>query len=629
MLSAALGALWLPGLAQAATFSWSMPGDFTTVGGGSNPDHDRYGASPWSYDEGPAVASSLGSPSLRPPSTSHLQGFSTSLPGGRTGWTDPGDSNVFVADDAGELLFNPAADRVAVLTWTSPLPRTATVSIGGFVANHGACSAWSLNQGTTVLQSRGIGNAISQTASVDPGATIQFVVGYSEPRLVYAGDPTCAGADVFLQITANQNAAPSPTLTSPGNGAVITGQPLFSGQAGSGFDADDHVTVEIYSGNAAGGTPIQTVRTIAASDGSYTVGLTMPLPDGEYTAQVEQSDRASPPEVGKSVLATFVVQSAAPTLTLGSPGSRPLHTATPTFSGKATSRTGASRAVALIIYPGAGTGGSAARFIEGTRTANGSFRIQVAPALADGRYTALAAQQGAGGKLETSQGQTFRVKIHPPALALIEPAADASLTGSNPTFSGHAGDALGDSATVRLTLWSGRSTRRRPLGSLTTAHFGRGWSLRWPGALRPGRYTVQASQRDDAGHLTITRARTFRLLSAPTPIGSRVTISRTGLVSLQVSCLAPSGQTCTGTVLVLTARRYQPVPSGPGGRLRVLYAYVQVVGGHNLTVSQQLPGAIAALLRRNAPLPVQVSTALSAGGQSTGYTGVRTLVAVR
>ena len=41
----ALAALWLPPAALAGTYTWSMPGDFTVTG--ANPDHDHYGATPW------------------------------------------------------------------------------------------------------------------------------------------------------------------------------------------------------------------------------------------------------------------------------------------------------------------------------------------------------------------------------------------------------------------------------------------------------------------------------------------------------------------------------------------------------------------------------------------------------
>ena len=47
-----VASLCLPAVAAAGTFTWNMPADFTATGTGSNPDHDRYGAQPWTYAEG-------------------------------------------------------------------------------------------------------------------------------------------------------------------------------------------------------------------------------------------------------------------------------------------------------------------------------------------------------------------------------------------------------------------------------------------------------------------------------------------------------------------------------------------------------------------------------------------------
>ncbi len=53
-------------LLRAGTFTWSQPSDFIATSPGANPDHDTYGAKPWSYVEGPGGPLFPFAPSLTP-----------------------------------------------------------------------------------------------------------------------------------------------------------------------------------------------------------------------------------------------------------------------------------------------------------------------------------------------------------------------------------------------------------------------------------------------------------------------------------------------------------------------------------------------------------------------------------
>ncbi len=117
-----------------------------------------------------------------------------------------------------------------------------------------------------------------------------------------------------------------------------------------------------------------------------------------------------------------------------------------------------------------------------------------------------------------------------------------------------------------------------------------------------------------AGTYTWNLSSTFLIVSAPNVIGSAVSLSRRGAASVQIVCLAPAGTTCSGTVLVLTTRTFQPVPGGPVGHLQVLFAYVRIPAGRTLTVSRSVSRAVARALRRSAPMKLRVSASLSAGG---------------
>jgi len=101
--------------------------------------------------------------------------------------------------------------------------------------------------------------------------------------------------------------APHVTLAQPANGSILTGaQPTFSGAAG--VEAGDHpaVSLKIYAGTAAGGTPVQALE-IAASNGEWSSGSSVaPLPNGIYTAVADQADDAGNDGTSASTFAISV-----------------------------------------------------------------------------------------------------------------------------------------------------------------------------------------------------------------------------------------------------------------------------------------------------------------------------------
>src|SRR5207302_10172613 len=139
----------------------------------------------------------------------------------------------------------------------------------------------------------------------------------------------------------------------------------------------------------------------------------------------------------------------------------------------------------------------------------------------------------------------------------------------------------------------------RPLTTILNAQASGGsWSIAGPPRLVPGLYTAVATQHDDAGHTGRSGPRTFRLVPVPHVIGALVTLNRARLASIRIGCTAVSGS-CTGDVLVLTAGRFQPVPGGPTGRLRVLFVYVSIRAGQTMLVRRAVASVVARVLRRN------------------------------
>jgi chitinase len=105
--------------------------------------------------------------------------------------------------------------------------------------------------------------------------------------------------------------APAVTLTTPAAGAVTNGTPTLSGAAGNATGDATTVTVKIYSGSSATGTPVQT-RTPTRSGATWTTTATA-LASGTYTAQATQTDTGG--NTGKTAAITFTVDATKPTAT--------------------------------------------------------------------------------------------------------------------------------------------------------------------------------------------------------------------------------------------------------------------------------------------------------------------------
>ena len=79
---------------------------------------------------------------------------------------------------------------------------------------------------------------------------------------------------------------------------------------GDGSRNETTVTVKIYTGGTATGSPVQTLTTTRAGGGAYSAVATSPLADGTYTARSEQADATG--NLGTSSANTFTVSTGAP-----------------------------------------------------------------------------------------------------------------------------------------------------------------------------------------------------------------------------------------------------------------------------------------------------------------------------
>ena len=112
------------------------------------------------------------------------------------------------------------------------------------------------------------------------------------------------------------NVAPVVSLTTPAASAVLpTSTPTLAGAGGTAFGDDATVSVNVYSGSSASGTPVQTIVT-PISGGAWSVN-TAALADGTYTARANQRDGAG--NSTNSNTRTFRVDTVSPTITVTQP----------------------------------------------------------------------------------------------------------------------------------------------------------------------------------------------------------------------------------------------------------------------------------------------------------------------
>ncbi|MGZ7018435.1 MAG: Ig-like domain-containing protein, partial [Acidimicrobiia bacterium] len=110
---------------------------------------------------------------------------------------------------------------------------------------------------------------------------------------------------------------PQVTITSPTTGtASNNSQPAFTGTAGTDSNDLPGIVVKIYSGPTATGSPVRSFATTSSAGAWSTLAsqVSPALPDGQYTAQAEQTDTGG--NVGGSNTVTFVVDGVAPTVNM-------------------------------------------------------------------------------------------------------------------------------------------------------------------------------------------------------------------------------------------------------------------------------------------------------------------------
>ena len=184
--------------------------------------------------------------------------------------------------------------ETAITYLTSPSPSNAiTVSSGALTAGQ-----WTdLDVTPRVRSNSTLTLALTSTAS--PAVALASRESSNKPQLV---------------IDVNDTNAPTVTLTAPAAGASMTTHlPIFRGRAGNAVGDTNLVTVKVYAGTSATGTPVQTLTATRQSNNNYSVTASAPLDFGTYTARAEQQDTAG--NTGFSSANTFKISETVVSLT--------------------------------------------------------------------------------------------------------------------------------------------------------------------------------------------------------------------------------------------------------------------------------------------------------------------------
>jgi len=166
--------------------------------------------------------------------------------------------------------------------------------------------------------------------------------------------------------------------------------------------------------------------------------------------------------------------------------------------------------VNVYVFAGSGTGGTELQKLSAT-PALGAWEAQVAE-LPSGEFTVIAEQTNGASEKSFSPAVTFVVDRTPPTVSIsVNPTPVGT---STPFLSGGAGNAFGDEAGVKVTVYHGGSVGGSVAEEVEVNRSGGSWS-HTTGGLSDGEYTAQAVQYDNLGNRGESTADTFVIDTHP------------------------------------------------------------------------------------------------------------------
>jgi peptidoglycan/xylan/chitin deacetylase (PgdA/CDA1 family) len=302
---------------------------------------------------------------------------------------------------------------------SAPTPSSTVTGSSGALTT----GAWAAFDVTSLVKGSGtVTFALTSTAS--PADVLGSRESPNQPQLV---------------LDVNDTTAPTVTLTQPAKGATVTATPSFAGKAGSVAGDAATVTVKVYAGSSASGTPVQSLSASRQANNSYSMVASAPLAAGTYTARAEQQDAAG--NTGFSSANTFTVALAAP--------AAPVNTSVPTISGTA------EEDQVLTASPGSWTGTAPISYGYQWRRCDGGGAgcVDIFAATA-ASYTLVAADLGATIRvLVTGSNSVGSSSASSAQTAVVAAAPAAPVNTSVPTISGTAQE--GQLLSASPGTWSG------------------------------------------------------------------------------------------------------------------------------------------------------------------------------
>ncbi|MGL5030771.1 MAG: retention module-containing protein, partial [Aeromonas sp.] len=275
------------------------------------------------------------------------------------------------------------------------------------------------------------------------------------------------GAGVIWDVT-----APTITVVVPENTNDTT--PTISGQT----DAAPGSTITIVVTDSAGHK--HDLTTTVKPDGSYSVEVITPLPEGSFNVDASVSDPA-----GNTSDATGSgnVDTTAPTITVVVP--EDTNDTTPTISGQTDAAPGST--ITIVVTDSAGH----KHDLTTTVKPDGSYSVEVTTPLPEGGFNVdVSVTDPAGNKSEPTEGGNIDVTA--PSIMVVVPEDTNDTT---PTISGQTDAAPGSTITIVVTDSAGHkhdlTTTVKPDGS---------YSVEVTTPLPEGSFNVDASVSDPAGN---------------------------------------------------------------------------------------------------------------------------------
>ena len=363
---------------------------------------------------GIALSGAFGSPTVSASGTLAAAAFSALSQGAHT---------IYVQGEDAAGNWGPVVSATFVKDTLSP--ETLSVTVSPSPTNQAPTIAATISD-----VGRGGSNIVSAQYFIDNGPAIPLNGAFGSPTVNFTATLSTStfnaladgthtvyvqGADAagnwgaFLSATfVKDMVAPVVTLNSVATPSGNT-TPAFAGAGGLAAGDSGTVTVAVYSGSSASGTPVETLSAaVNATSGAYSVSASPALAAGTYTALASQTDWAGNTGLGAAV--TFTVSTAAPTVML-SPVASLSNNPMPVFNGVGGIDAGDSNTVTIDIYSGSNTSGKLVQTFGATCDATcGDFSAPAPSALLTGTYTAQAGQTNSAGNTGLSAAITFTIR---------------------------------------------------------------------------------------------------------------------------------------------------------------------------------------------------------------------------